>query len=146
MTLLPWGAATRAPAPRRRAAATCDEKTHMHEFSIAARLVEAVERALAERSIASEPTRVVVRIGELSGVVPEALELAFPAAAHGSRAASAALEIETVPLMLRCGGCGREWHAEEPFLLCEDCGGGTPVAVLSGRELDLVAIDVEGEE
>jgi hydrogenase nickel incorporation protein HypA/HybF len=118
----------------------------MHEFSIAVRLVEAVEQALAERGIAAEPTRVLVRVGELSGVVPEALELAFPAAAHGSQLALAALEIETVPLVLRCEGCGREWHADEPFLLCEECGGGAAVTVLSGRELDLIAIEVEGEE
>ena len=64
----------------------------MHELSIAAALVEQVDTIIAKEH-AYAATRVTVTVGGLSGVCPEALELAFPVAAEGTTSAGAELVI-----------------------------------------------------
>ncbi|MBD3174162.1 MAG: hydrogenase maturation nickel metallochaperone HypA [Armatimonadia bacterium] len=117
----------------------------MHEYSIACRLIEAVESGLDERGVAAPVGRVEVLVGELSGVVPEALELAFEAAKTETRLAGAELALTIEPLVLWCESCRREWHAAEPFLICDECGG-TQVEIRSGRGLSVTGVDVEDEQ
>jgi hydrogenase nickel incorporation protein HypA/HybF len=65
----------------------------MHELGIALELLElAWERAEGARVL-----RVVVEIGELTAVLPEALELAWTVATPDSPLADARLEIARVP-------------------------------------------------
>ncbi len=68
----------------------------MHELSIACSIVEAVEEEIRNHRSAAVSS-ITVRIGEFSGVVPEALEFAWQPATEGTRAAGALLRIETVP-------------------------------------------------
>jgi len=114
----------------------------MHEFAIAQTLVETVlERARAHG--AGRVDRVRVRVGALSGVVPEALSFAFEALTAGTPAEGAELAVENVPLVCYCVPCGREFHAEECAYFCPACG--TPsTEVRQGRELDLMALEVSG--
>jgi hydrogenase nickel incorporation protein HypA/HybF len=67
----------------------------MHEAKLCLSLLDLAEqhatRAGAERIVA-----VRLDVGEWSGVVPEALALAFPLCAAGTRADGAALHIERV--------------------------------------------------
>ena len=79
-------------------------------------------------------------IGELAGVVPEALRFSFEVAAVGTACEGAgALHIEPVPLAIHCPTCNAATTAVEPYrLACPECGAtGTIVA---GRELDLIEI------
>jgi hydrogenase nickel incorporation protein HypA/HybF len=66
----------------------------MHELSIALSLVEAVCEELPRLGDRVSIRRVRVRVGPLSGVVPEALAFAFEVAADDSPIAGARLEIE----------------------------------------------------
>lgn len=116
----------------------------MHELSVATRIVELI----AEQLGGGEPgavrvTRVVLRIGPLSGVVPEALAFAFDAATAGTPLTCAALAIEPVPLVVRCPACAADRALPGPQRLrCPVCGGATP-DVVSGRELEVVSVEVE---
>ncbi|MGP3998968.1 hydrogenase maturation nickel metallochaperone HypA [Streptomyces sp. 8N706] len=108
----------------------------MHELSIALAIVAQVEeaaRAHGARRVAS----LRVRIGELSGVVPDALAFSFGLATEGTVLAGAQLITELVPARARCAECGRETAlGVPPALWCPDCG--EPFTeVLSGRELDI---------
>jgi hydrogenase nickel incorporation protein HypA/HybF len=118
---------------------TCDP---MHEYSIAIRLIDAVEAELDARDLDGPVCRVEVLVGELSGVVPEALALAFEAAKADTRLATATLDLTVEPLVLWCIDCRREWHAQEPFLLCDECGG-LHVEIRSGQGLSVTGVDVE---
>ncbi|MET7983628.1 MULTISPECIES: hydrogenase maturation nickel metallochaperone HypA [unclassified Streptomyces] len=109
----------------------------MHELSIAVAVVEQVEEAVREqgRSVAS----LTLRIGELAGVVPEALDFSFGLAAEGTALAGARLLIDTVEARGRCEGCGREAPiGMPPVLWCAGCG--TPLTLLAGRELEIVRV------
>jgi hydrogenase nickel incorporation protein HypA/HybF len=114
----------------------------MHELSIAIDLVAAASEKAAELGL--RVSVVHVRVGALSGVVGEALAFSFEVAAAGSEIEGARLAIEEVPVTVRCPRCGGEPRPASPQALrCPDCGG--PASeVVSGRELELVAL--EGED
>jgi len=65
----------------------------MHELSIAVSLVDAICEELPKLGAVSIRS-VRIRVGALSGVVPDALTFAFDVAADGSRVAGARLDIE----------------------------------------------------
>lgn len=114
----------------------------MHELSIAQCLIDTACEAAAEEHSA-QVTRLVARIGALSGVVEEALRFSFGLAAEGTACEGAALEIVSVAVSVHCPRCdeAREladcWH-----FVCPTCGAATP-EVLTGRELELVSIEIE---
>ncbi|HEX5385676.1 MAG TPA: hydrogenase maturation nickel metallochaperone HypA [Gemmatimonadales bacterium] len=113
----------------------------MHELSIAMSLVDAAcEERRRLGAVRVQALR--VRLGALSGVVPDALLFAFDLAVSDSEIAGARLEIEEVPVVIHCGTCGEERPlAGIQHFRCPVCN--TPaVEVRSGRELQLVALEV----
>lgn len=114
----------------------------MHELSIAESILDiAATEAATHRAAAV--TAIKIRLGDFTGVVREALEFAFEIARQGTIAASATLEIERVPLRTRCPACEMPGASGYCFI-CERCG--TPLEILSGREMQLESIEMAEEE
>ncbi len=113
----------------------------MHELSVAQALVEQV-RNLADENGATAVAGIRLRIGPLSGVVPELLETAFPLAAAGTVAASAQLHITPAALRVRCETCGAESEATPNRLLCAACGD-WHTRVVCGDELLLERVELD---
>ena len=115
----------------------------MHETSIALAVVDQIVRRADEDGRAGVHA-VVLRVGELAGVVPEALEFCFAQACAGTVAEGAALSIEAVRALARCGGCPDSWPTGmPPDLNCPACG--DPAAhLISGRELEIAAVEWGG--
>jgi hydrogenase nickel incorporation protein HypA/HybF len=113
----------------------------MHELSIAVELV-----AQAEAAARNHPGRVVavvVRVGPLAGVVPEALRFAFELAREQTPLADAELLVEEVPLVAYCPQCDCERTLATPMpLRCPACGSTTPKVVI-GRELEIASLEME---
>jgi hydrogenase nickel incorporation protein HypA/HybF len=76
----------------------------MHELSVAHAVVSTVVEALPSPD--TRVTQVRLRIGELSGIVPQALEFAYDVAAEGTPLADAALVIVRSPVVIACPTCG----------------------------------------
>jgi hydrogenase nickel incorporation protein HypA/HybF len=110
----------------------------MHEFSIAAAVVDTAVRHAAGRRV----TVVTVRCGRLRQVVPDSLDFAFGIVSRETVCEGARLEQQVVAARLRCAPCAREWEIELPAFRCPGCGG-AEVAVLSGEELEVESIEVE---
>jgi hydrogenase nickel incorporation protein HypA/HybF len=112
----------------------------MHELSIAHAVVSTVTAALPSPDV--RVTQVRLRIGELSGVVPQALQFAYEVAAEGTPLADAALAIERSPVVIRCESCGEQQLASARDFACprchEPCGD-----VVSGKEMEIVDITLE---
>ena len=113
----------------------------MHELSLSSAIVNTVVKHAAGRQV----TVVNMRIGALRQVVPDSLDFYFGFVARDTVCEGARLEQELIPARLRCGGCEREWEIDFPVFLCESCGG-TDVEVVSGDELEVESIEVEGVE
>ncbi|MGW0749693.1 hydrogenase maturation nickel metallochaperone HypA/HybF [Streptomyces sp. NPDC002587] len=115
----------------------------MHEMSIATAVVGQVEEA-ARAGGASAVTTVRLQVGELAGVVPDALAFCFELACAGTVLEGAGLVTETVGARARCGACAREWPTGmPPDLCCPGCARAADVELLSGRELQIVSVDWE---
>ncbi len=76
----------------------------MHEMAIAENLLEIVLDESARHGI-RRVDRIVVQVGALAAVVPEALTFCFQAVSQDTLAAGARLDIETVPVVVRCPLC-----------------------------------------
>ncbi|MFE6056670.1 hydrogenase maturation nickel metallochaperone HypA [Kitasatospora sp. NPDC056446] len=112
----------------------------MHEMSIAAAVVEQVDAAAREHGAPGVAT-VRLRVGELAGVVPQALHFCFELACVGTLVEGAALHTEAVPARARCRPCDTEWAVGmPPDLGCPTCSGGGGVELLSGRELQILDV------
>src|SRR5512140_825389 len=113
----------------------------MHELSI---MDSALTLAL-EQAKEAGATRVHVvrlRIGALSGVVPEALQFAFEALAPGTAAEGGQLAIEPVPARFWCAACAREFQSDDMFAECPDCH--RPSGELrAGREMEVASLEIE---
>lgn len=116
----------------------------MHELSIALAIVDfAAEEA--ERRGRARVVAVHLRLGPLSGVVKEALLGAYELASEASAVAGSRLVIEDVPILAWCPAC----RADQPVvsiqcLCCRECG--TPSAqVVSGRDLEVTAMEIADE-
>jgi hydrogenase nickel incorporation protein HypA/HybF len=117
----------------------------MHELSIAVSIVEAVGEELANHPEA-KVTKVMIRIGALSGVVPEALEFAWPSAVDGTRLEGSKLAMETVDVVAWCPSCENETPvAERNLLRCPVCGEATP-EIRRGKELEIRAVEVRDSQ
>jgi hydrogenase nickel incorporation protein HypA/HybF len=115
----------------------------VHELSIAQSLIELATEAAA-REGAEFVTRLSVRIGVLSGVVKECLLFSFELAAEDTPCAGAELAVEEVALTVMCPCCDEPKALADLYhFLCPTCGSPTP-EILTGRELDLVSVEVAG--
>ncbi|MEN8177266.1 MAG: hydrogenase maturation nickel metallochaperone HypA [Pseudomonadota bacterium] len=116
----------------------------MHELSVCQALLKQIEE-IAVRENAREITRIFVRVGPLSGVVPDLLKQAFTIARAGSIAAGAELITEDQPIRVRCQQCGAETTASPNKLICASCGD-YRTQLLSGDELLLASVELNRDE
>lgn len=113
----------------------------MHEMAIAEGILDiAVKTAVSHG--AAKVKGVKVLAGELTGIVPEALEFGFSALAAGTVADRACLSICIVPLTGRCRDCGHESRVDKYRFVCENCSS-YAVEIVSGRELKVESVEVE---
>lgn len=116
----------------------------MHEVSIMQDMLQLAEENL-RKSGCTEIRRIKLRVGLLSGVVPEALSFAFDVLKSGTSAANAILEIESSPSLFSCGECGRESWYETMRFECPECHG---ILILQqgGTDLELTQMEVSSTD
>jgi hydrogenase nickel incorporation protein HypA/HybF len=115
----------------------------MHELSIALSIVDLAAEEAERR--ASRIVSVHLRLGPLAGVVKEALLSAYDLAREGSAVADSRLLIEETAVVAYCPKC----EGERPVMsiqqiCCSHCG--APAReIVSGRELEVIALEIEAK-
>jgi hydrogenase nickel incorporation protein HypA/HybF len=112
----------------------------MHELSIAMSIVEMVSEEAERRG--ARVNAVHLKLGVLSGVVPDALLSSYEIACDDTPLKGSRLLIEEIPIIIFCSRCDaqRALHSMQLFC-CPDCG--TPTGdVIQGRELEVVALEL----
>lgn len=99
-----------------------------------------VERAREEG--ATRALSVTVEVGELAGVMPEALEFCYEAAVMGGLAQGSRLVIKRIPAVAVCNECGETFAPDQRIFVCPKCEGFT-ATLKSGEELAVIQIEVE---
>lgn len=110
----------------------------MHEMAIAMDLLECVLDEAGRHEVV-RVEEVEVTIGVMRSVVPEALEMAFEAAAAGSVAEGARLKIAETQPVARCLACGASFGASVDEFVCPRCGR-AETEIVEGNEIMLTSI------
>jgi hydrogenase nickel incorporation protein HypA/HybF len=108
----------------------------MHELGVALQVVDIV----AERAAGARVKRVVVEIGVLTAVLPDALRFCFQSATEGTVVEGATLEIIERAAQARCRACSKQLELARPFGYCE-CGS-SDLEWQSGEELRVFEMEV----
>ncbi|HEY8212369.1 MAG TPA: hydrogenase maturation nickel metallochaperone HypA [Myxococcaceae bacterium] len=108
----------------------------MHELGIAQEVV----RIASEGCGGARVKRLVLEVGKLSAVLPDALRFCFDLAARETLLEGAALDIVEVPGRARCRKCGGPVELVRPFGECA-CGC-SDLEWLSGEELRIKSLEV----
>ncbi|MDQ2974438.1 MAG: hydrogenase maturation nickel metallochaperone HypA [Acidobacteriota bacterium] len=118
----------------------------MHELSIAMSIIEGASQEAMKRG-GAQVHAVHLKLGPLSGVVKEALLFSYGLACEGTTLEGSQLLIEEVPVVVYCPNCETEKTLESiQRFCCPTCGALSP-DVVSGKQLELVGIEItDGED
>lgn len=108
----------------------------MHELGIAQNVVEIA----CQHADGGQVKKVVLIIGKLSAVLPDAVRFCFDLCTEGTSAEGAELVIVEPAGLARCRVCSGEVPLERPFGECS-CGS-SDLEWLSGEELKVQEVEV----
>jgi len=112
----------------------------MHELSIARSLFEIVKEE-AERCGALEVLSIRIKVGALTGIVPESLRFCFTILARDTPAQNAEILVETIPVRGFCNACEESSGLKNCEFLCSKCGS-RDIKIISGRELSMEGMEI----
>ena len=104
----------------------------MHEMSIVQSLISIVK----DEMIKNDATRlrsIRLRIGEMSGIIPEALKTCFEVLTAKSDMKGAVLKMDIAPLIGYCKKCDKEFKIIDYKFLCPECDA-SDIDIISGRD------------
>jgi hydrogenase nickel incorporation protein HypA/HybF len=110
----------------------------MHEMALTQSIVAICGEHAAGRRVIS----VTLEIGDLAGVVPEAVEFCFDACTRDTLMEGAKLVIQRVPAVALCQECGAKAAVRACFDPCPVCGG-YGLGLISGEELRVKELEVD---
>ena len=112
----------------------------MHELALARSMVDIVETTARKHS-AHRVTRIRLEIGALSHLSPVSLQFFFDAAAYGTLAEHAQLDILATPGEAWCMPCGAAVKLGSRGEPCPSCGS-YQLTVVRGEEMAVKEIEV----
>lgn len=111
----------------------------MHEMGLMDAMLRMVKRICEEEKL-ERVDKIVLEVGELSGIEIPYLYDGFNAVIHGTDWADTRLEVETVPGVLHCNDCDMDFPLRNQELFCPDCFGKN-LSIKSGRDMTLKSIE-----
>ena len=110
----------------------------MHEVGI----MEEAVRLAAQAADGRRVRKLTLRVGVLSGVVPDALRFAFDVVGKGTVVEGASLEIEAVQAACWCPTCRKEYECSDFLSECPRCRN-LSGDLRRGRELEIGTVELE---
>ncbi|RXJ95461.1 hydrogenase maturation nickel metallochaperone HypA [Arcobacter sp. AHV-9/2010] len=113
----------------------------MHEYSIVQSLLESCEEH-AKINDAKKVTKVVVKIGVLSGVEPELLQTAFDTFKEKTICDDAQFIINIQKVEILCNKCKAKSTLQKHEFACPKCQS-TDIKVTDGEDMYLMSLELE---
>lgn len=117
----------------------------MHELSIAESLITIIREEMAKHGL-TKLLKVKIVYGQISAIVPEALETAFEILTVNTPMSQATVEIEMKPMTVRCRQCAHVFspsHEQRILMPCPQCETELGHEIIAGRELYIDHIEAE---
>lgn len=112
----------------------------MHEYSVVQSLLEKVEK-FAEENDAAQVTKVVVKIGVMSGIEPHLLEIAFNTFKEKTVCDGAEFVMNIEPVTVKCRACGTTSALQKAHYLCPACDS-ADLEIVDGEEMYLMSLEM----
>jgi len=113
----------------------------MHEYSIVQALLNSCEENAQEHN-ASKITKVVCKIGVISGIEIHLLQIAFDTFKEGTMCSDAEFIINEQKIVLRCRSCKSEYEVDELNYKCKNCSH-LGMDIVDGDEMYLMSLEME---
>jgi len=117
----------------------------MHELSIAASIVDAVNESVSGYP-GARVKEVRLRVGALASVIEDSLQFCWGVSIEGTPLEGSKLVVRILPVVVHCGSCGKQGELESlQSFRCPHCG--EPASDLrQGRELEIESIEIDEVE
>jgi hydrogenase nickel insertion protein HypA len=113
----------------------------MHEYSVVQALLEQIE-GVAEKNEATKVTKIIVKIGVMSGIEAHLLEIAFNTFKEKTICDSAEFVMNIQPITIRCNSCNEISELDEVHYCCPKCES-IDVEVIDGEDMFLMSLEME---
>lgn len=110
----------------------------MHELGIAMRIVE-IAAGVAQQNGLEGVDEISMEIGELSGIVPEALAFSFEVASKNTILENSKLGIAIIQARACCNVCSKEFSPDGFLTVCPECGT-FECEIIQGKEVHIRSI------
>lgn len=111
----------------------------MHELQVTDRILAIVLRYAAAHSV-TKVVSIQLKVGELSGFEDEWIQKYFDYQSKGTIAEGARLNIERIPIVMECAGCGHSYEVkirEIKDMKCPECAS-MKATLISGKGYNVV--------
>jgi hydrogenase nickel incorporation protein HypA/HybF len=113
----------------------------VHELAVTQSILDiALENA--RKADAKQITGINLQVGQLASLVDDSIQFYWDILSEGTIAIGAKLNIERIPIEMRCFDCGHIFYPRPDTFDCPECKS-IRVQVVQGDEMRVVSIDVE---
>ncbi len=113
----------------------------MHEYSIVQSLLDACEEN-AKANDASKVSKVVVKIGVMSGVEPDLLQVAFDTFKEKTMCEDAEFIMNIQDIVVKCNTCQKESTLTKLEYCCPACES-VDLDILDGEDMYLMQLELD---
>jgi hydrogenase nickel incorporation protein HypA/HybF len=113
----------------------------MHEMSVAKNILDIVHEHIRSEE-ESKVRSIILKVGELSGIVSDSLEFCFSTLVDNTPLRGAKLLIQTIPISAACNSCNYISQLEYGIFFCEKCHS-SDIKLITGKELQIEQIELE---
>lgn len=113
----------------------------MHELPVTENILKIVLEEGKKHNV-QKISKIKIKIGELSDLVPDCINYYFALFSKGSIAQEAIIEIEKLPLKVNCNSCGILSEIDIKSFRCPKCSS-QDLKIISGREFYIDSMEVD---
>ncbi|SFZ97904.1 [NiFe] hydrogenase nickel incorporation protein HypA [hydrothermal vent metagenome] len=113
----------------------------MHEYSIVQALINQCDE-ISKQNDEKKVTKVVIKIGVMSGVEIHLLETAFHTFKESTCCDRAELQINHQKIKLHCNTCNQEYEIDDTEYQCTNCSS-SDVRIIDGEDMYLMSLELE---
>lgn len=113
----------------------------LHELTIIDNIIRICVDEAKKHKV-SKILEIKIKIGELSGMVPEYIQYYFDIISKGTAAEKALLKIEKIPIEIKCNDCDMNSEVSLDNLICLYCRSAN-VQIIKGNGFIIESMEVE---
>lgn len=113
----------------------------MHETAIVEDMFRIIDQVAQENQL-KRIDKVNFSIGKMMQIVPDLFYFAFDAAKEDTIAEKAEVDLEFIPVKMKCKKCGHEFLVEDNVFYCPQCQS-SKLDLIQGKELIIKSIEGE---